>query len=430
MNSQKVKPASRRSFRAVLRTVPTIALVFVLAAFAQVALAQTETTLYTFCSLPNCADGTTPSTNLLLNANGALYGTAGGGGGDFAGGVVFELSLEGGETLLYNFTNLQEGLGPNGGLVQDSSGNFYGTTAGGGNDQHPCKKYAGCGLVYELSNGTETVLYDFLGTTDGFEPNGSLVRDKDGNLYGTTYNGGSVGGIAMNGTVFKISPTGSETVLHRFAEDKADGKFPNAGLVMDKHGNFYGTTIEGGVNGDYGPGIACDRECGVVYEMTASGTEKVLYAFRGSKNGDGAAPFDSLILDSKGNLYGTTYAGGSYGQGTVFELSPSGQETVLYSFSGTPDGGYPVGHLVMDSQGNIYGTTSFGGAHNQGTVFELTHAGAEKSLYSFTGGADGGSPLAGMVMDSQGNLYGTTFLGGNFNSTCQVGCGVVFKVTP
>ncbi|MGA2001896.1 MAG: choice-of-anchor tandem repeat GloVer-containing protein, partial [Terriglobales bacterium] len=284
--------------------------------------------------------------------------------------------------------------------------------------------------LYKLTNGSETVLYDFLGGTDGDEPNGSLVFDKTGNLYGTTYNGGSVGGIATNGTIFKVSPTGTETVLHRFAASKQDGEFPNAGLVMDKHGNFYGTTIDGGVNGDYGPGLPCTRECGVVYQLTAAGSEKVLYAFKGSKEGDGAAPLDSLILDSKGNLYGTTYAGGTYGQGTVFELTPAGQEIVLYSFSGTPDGGFPAGHLVMDSQGNLYGTTSYGGTYGQGTVFELTTGGVEKKLYSFTGGADGGSPLAGLVIDSQGNLYGTTFLGGNFNSICQVGCGVVFKVTP
>ena len=441
MNSKKTQTAPKdewkadegilgRNLMAILRRVPMFFLACALVPVAaQIASAQTETTLYTFCSLPNCTDGTIPGANLLWNAQGNLYGVAQGGGGNNAGGVVFELNPGGAETLIYSFTAINQGLGPNGGLVQDSAGNLYGTTVGGGHDKKPCKKLAGCGLVYKLTNGNETVLYNFLGTTDGDEPNGTLVIDNQGNLYGTTYAGGDGSGTPA-GTIFKVTSTGTETVLHRFGDVAADGKFPNAGVVMDKKGNLYGTTIYGGIDGNYGPGLICHNKCGVVFELTAAGVEKVLYAFAGSEKRDGAAPFAGLIMDSKGNLYGTTFAGGLYGQGTVFKLTPTGQETVLYSFGLPPDGGFPVGRLVLDAQGNLYGATAFGGAHAQGTVFKLTPSHQEKTLYDFTGGADGGQPLDGLAIDPQGNLYGSTFIGGNFSPQCIVGCGVVFKVAP
>lgn len=408
----------------------SLLLLVLLVTAPQSARAQTESVLYTFCSLPECADGTTPTPNLVMDAQGNLYGAAGGGSSSFFGGVVFELNLGGTETLLYNFAAINEGIGPNGGLVLDSAGSFYGTTAGGGYDKHPCKRLAGCGLVYKLTNGTEEVLYDFLGSMDGDEPNGSLVMDGHGNLYGTTFAGGGGNGIAKAGTIFEVSSTGTETVLHRFGADEKDGKFPNSGLVMDGKGNLYGTTTEGGDGGFYGPGVECTRSCGVVFEVNAAGVETVLYSFKGWRNKDGAAPVAGLILDGKGNFYGTTYAGGAYGMGTVFQITPAGKETVLYSFKGTPDGAYPVGRLAMDAQGNLYGSTSYGGHHNHGTVFELTSSKTEKRLYSFTGKADGGQPFDGLVMDPQGNLYGTTYVGGNFNSMCIAGCGVVFKVTP
>jgi len=415
------------SAKATLRMAALLALLFALLYGAvPMASAQTETVLYTFCSLPYCEDGTTPAAGLTLDSYGNLYGAAQGGDSDFYGGVVFQLSTKNKETEIFNFSAVQEGVAPNGALIRDSSGNIYGTTAGGGYDQGPCKGYFGCGLVYKLSNGDETVLYTFLGKSDGLEPNGGLVLDGKGNLYGTTYKGGG------GGTVFKVSPEGTETVLHRFAGGSKDGRYPSAGLVMDGDGNLYGTTSEGGgVNGDYLQGLACQGDCGAVFELTAAGDEKILYAFKGWTKEDGAGPFASLILDSQGELYGTTYAGGTYGYGTVFKLTSAGEESVLYSFLGSPDGQFPASRLLMDSHGNLYGTTVFGGVYGYGTVFEISASGKETVLYNFTGGADGAFPKDGLVMDGHGNLYGTTPMGGNFNeSSCPYGCGVAFKVSP
>ena len=398
-----------------------------LAAASQRAAAQTETVLYRFCALQYCADGTTPAATLVLDGQGNLYGAAAGGNSNFYGGVVFAVNSGGVESLVYDFAAINQGVAPNGALARDASGNLYGTTAGGGNNGPKCKKFYGCGVLYKLTGGVEQVLYTFLGESDGQEPNGGLILDKSGNIYGMTYRGGG-SGKGRPGTVFKVTPSGSETVLHRFGSSKGDGKLPTSGLLMDKKGNLYGTTSEGGARGFYGSGYKCQDGCGTVFEVTAAGVEKILYTFKGSAAGDGAAPFASLIMDQSGNFYGTTYAGGAYGYGTIFKLTPSGQETVLYSFVGQPDAGNPVGRLLIDGQGNLYGTTSFGGTYGAGAVFELTAAGAESVLYSFTGGADGASPFDGLVMDGTGNLYGTTELGGNFGNSCPVGCGVVFKV--
>jgi uncharacterized repeat protein (TIGR03803 family) len=400
-----------------------------LAAGSQRAAAQTETVLYAFCSQPYCADGTTPDATLVMDSAGNLYGAAAGGSSQFYGGVVFEVNSKNEEeSLVYDFAAIPQGVAPNGALARDTSGNLYGTTAGGGYDVGKCKKFYGCGVLYKLLEGSEQVLYTFLGGSDGQEPNGGLILDANGNIYGTTYRGG--GNAARPGTVFEVSPSGVETILHRFAAYKGDGRLPSGGLVMDKKGNLYGTTSEGGVDGFYGPGLECYEQCGTVFEVTAAGVEKTLYSFRGSKLKDGASPFDSLILDKKGNLYGTTYAGGLYGYGTIFELTTAGVEKVLYSFVGQPDAGNPVGRLLLDAKGNLYGTTSFGGTFGVGAVFELSASGKESVLYSFTGGTDGASPFDGLVMDAAGNLYGTTEIGGNFGNSCPEGCGVVFKVVP
>ena len=235
-----------------------------------------------------------------------------------------------------------------------------------------------------------------------------MIFDKEGNAYGTT----SYGGNYNQGTVFELTSEGTEKVLYSFGSQPGDGDSPFAGLVFDKQGNLYGTTALGGTYG-----------YGVVFELTSEGTEKVLYSF-GSQPGDGHYPNAGLVLDKKGNLYGTTPYGGTFGYGMVFELTSVGTKN-LYSFgSQSGEGHYPNAGLVLDNNGNIYGTNTYGGANGFGAVFELTSGGVEKILYSFQGPPDGYYPTAGLVFDKSGNLYGTTELGGVF------GDGTVFKLTP
>lgn len=227
------------------------------------------------------------------------------------------------------------------------------------------------------------------------QPYAGLVADKKGNLYGTTYAGGAAG----VGTVFKLARNGTETVLFSFGG--TDGQYPYAGLIADKAGNLYGTTSSGG-----------EYYSGVVFKVAANGSETVLHTFNGT---DGQFPYAELIADKAGNLYGTTTSGGNHGYGNVFKVTPGGTETSLYSFcsnNGCTDGDTPYGALIADEKGNLYGTTVEGGSDNFGTVFELTPSGTETVLYSFTGGNDGANPEAGLIADKSGNLYGATYLGG------------------
>jgi uncharacterized repeat protein (TIGR03803 family) len=297
-------------------------------------------------------------------------------------------------TVLHSFSGgTNDGAYPYAGLVMDSSGNLYGTTyVGGGGSE--CFG-VGCGTVFKLDiSGALTVLHSFSGS-DGKYPYAGLVRDSSGNLYGTTLYGGSIG----YGTVFKLETSGPLTVLHSC--DYSDGANPYAGLVRDSSGNLYGTTVGGGPSGDGG----------TVFKLDTSGTLTVLHNFSGS---DGAYPYAGLVIDSSGNLYGTTSQGGSYGYGTVFKLDSSGALTVLHNFSGS-DGGYPQAGLVRDSSGNLYGTTTYaGGSFGYGTVFKLDTSGVLTVLHSFPSGTnDGAYPYGGLVMDSSGNLYGTTAIGGS-----------------
>jgi len=288
---------------------------------------------------------------------------------------------------------------------------------------------------------TEKVLHNFDSNgKDGSVPEASLIFDSAGNLYGTTSNGGTHG----SGTVFEMMPKAgggwTETVLHDFYNDGKDGSLPAAGLILDAAGNLYGTTELGG-------GIGSTCLCGTVFELSPKAgrgwTEKLLHSF--SQNGkDGYEPLAGLILDATGNLYGTTSSGGVYGHGTVFEVSPAAgekwTEKVVYSFcsqSGCGDGDEPIGGLIFDPAGNLYGTTVTGGTgvcnnHGCGNVFELTpKAGGgwtETSLYSFCSQAlcsDGEFPEAGLSLDASGNLYGTTVQGGGVS-----GWGTVFEISP
>jgi len=337
-------------------------------------------------------------------------------------------------SVLYEFTGTADGANPAAGLVRDPRGNLYGTTGGGGIPGSCLGN--GCGVVFKLDQGgQQTVLhsFDFTGNGwDGAHPSGTLVRDPQGNLYGTTWLGGNgpcldpaTGFRVSCGTVFKLGRDGKETVIYNFTGYPGDGVGVPAGLVRDARGSLYGTTYWGGSGGS-----------GIVFKVDKDGHETVLHSFTGGS--DGANPWAGLIRDEQGNLYGTTDYGGSggcdngvvLGCGTVFKLDKDGHQTVLYSFTGA-DGAYPDAALFRDEYGNLYGTTLYGGggrcddgAHlGCGTVFKLDKDGQQTVLYSFTG-ADGACPAAALFPDEYGNLYGTTLYGGSFNA------GTVFKLTP
>lgn len=274
------------------------------------------------------------------------------------------------------------------------------------------------------------VLYNFSGGGDGSYPLSPLIRDKAGNLYGATLQGGAGSCYegAGCGSVFKLAPDGTKTILYSFNGGKSDGAGPNW-LILDKSGNFYGTTAAGG-----GSGCFDNLGCGTAFKLAADGTETVLHAFTGES--DGADP-TSVMLDRSGNLIGVATEGAtqycdSVGCGVIFKLAPDGTETVLYSFGGKSDGGNPVHGLVRDSDGNYYGATSGGGLSGCycGTVFKLDGHGNETVLYAFKGGSDGEFPYAGPIMDVAGNFYGTTEGGGDENCDYGLGCGTVFKVAP
>ena len=407
-----------------------------------------ESVLYSFTGGD---DGGYPFGGLLQDSAGNLYGATNSGGSAGAG-VVFKLDREGHETVLHTFTGADDGAYPIGDLIQDPAGNLYGTTSYGGAGG------AGAGVVYKLDpKGNLTVLYTFTGGNDGGYPYAGVTRDSAGNLYGTTNIGGSAGGA---GVVFKLDPMGNETVLYNFTGG-ADGGYPYAGVTRDAAGNLYGTTTYGGSPAGQGvvfkvdtngnetvlytftgkdgaspiAGVTRDSagnlygvtsgggssNLGALFKLDTTGKETVLFGFPAT---DGANPVAGVIQDSAGNLYGTTQGGGTDGAGLVFKLDGRGRETVLHTFTGGADGAEPLGGLIQDAAGNFYGTTEYGGAAGAGVVFKLDPNGNETVLYSFTGGADGAYPLAGVTMDSAGNLYGTTLDGGS------AGIGVVFKLDP
>ena len=345
------------------------------------------------------------------------------------------------ERTVHSFSSsLPGGSGPDAGLIADAAGNFYGVTQSDGPET--CEPFdpTGCGTVFELSpkaggGWTVTVLYNFHGE-DGWSPIGGLTLDSTGNLYGTTSLGGTGKCWSGNhtvvgcGTVFELSPAGggkwTHQILHSF-QATGDGASPEAGVIFDSSGNLYGTTASGGA-----------YYSGTVFQLTPSDgggwTETLLHQF-GSIVGDGGVPLSSLIFDSTGNLYGATYDGGIYGQGTVFEMSPGSggnwAETVLYSFQYvSSDGQNPQGGLVFDASGNLYGTTFLGGNRGYGTVFQVTNAGGvwtERLLHSFEysdTNHDGAFPCATLIFDGDGNLYGTTASGGSANG------GSVFEMMP
>jgi uncharacterized repeat protein (TIGR03803 family) len=361
-----------------------------IASTTQSARAQTFTTLHTFDST---TDGSFPEAGLVQARDGNLYGTTSRDGSS-GGGTVFRITPGGTLTTLYNFcANCIGGSGPYAGLIQASDGNFYGTTAFGGNLN--CD--GGCGTIFKMTpGGTLTTLYNFCpqtGCADGDSPSAVLMQASDGDFYGTA----GIGGIDNKGTVFKITLSGTLTILHSFTG--TDGANPNAGLVQATDGNFYGTASDGGANGD-----------GTVHKITPSGTFTTVHTF---DDAEGAFPA-GLVQASNGKLYGTTYSAGPGFNGTVFEINSAGALTTLHSFAG-PDGSSPYAGLVQGSNGTFYGTTSFGGANSEGTIFGITASGLLTVLYSFcsqSSCADGGWPTAPLVQRTDGSFYGTASIGG------------------
>jgi len=301
------------------------------------------------------------------------------------------------ESVLYNFTPTS-GYNPNAGVIFDAEGNLYGTASHGGPARH--------GVVYKLDPaGQETDLYSFtLTPDDGEMPKSGVTRDSAGNLYGTTY----YGGVAYAGVLYKLDPAGQETELHGFTGG-AGGGTPQAGVVLDSAGNLYGTACKCDSTGYYG----------VIYKFDTAGQYTVLHTFSGV---DGGMTVAGVVLDSAGNLYGTTSNGGAANMGVVYKLDTAGQLTVLHSFTGGADGGTPYAGVIRGSAGGLYGTTYLGGTANMGVVYKLDTAGQLTVLHNFTGGAGGEEPYAGVTLDPAGNLYGTALYGGTKNH------GVVYKL--
>ena len=379
-----------------------MAVLILLVTMATYALGK-ESVLYSFCAHPGCSDGSYPEAGVILDKAGNLYGTTNAGGS--GAGTVFTFTASSGElSTIYAFTGGEDGLGPNS-LAFDKKGNLYGTTEYGGG-AGGCSN-GGCGTIFELSlvsgTWTKNVLYRFAGGTDGSIPQAGVILDPHGNLYGTTWQGGT-GGF---GTVFELEHSESgwtEILLHTFSGN--DGSAPISGLIRDRSGNLYGTTSQGG-----------SANVGTAFRLSHNKEgwkETVLHSFTGS-DGDGAVPYaGSLALDSAGNLYGTTSAGGSVNSGTVFELirpkSRAVTESILYSFPGGSSGSAPYTGVIIDTAGNRYETTSIGGKRGDGTVFYLKNVGGkwtEKVLYSFDG-PNGSEPIGNLVFGDSGVLYGTT----------------------
>jgi uncharacterized repeat protein (TIGR03803 family) len=395
-----------------------VSLFAIMFAIATPAVAQQEVVLADFS---NPEGG--PGGGVILDAAGNLYGNTNF-GGTYGGGSVFELLPTAGggweQEMLYSFdTRGPGGFYPVASLIFDAAGNLYGTAPGNYDGR-------GDGCVFRLSrqadgDWTETVLHSFTNKQDGIQPGSAVIFDKAGNLYGVT----NYGGAHHYGTAYQLAPQADgswkETILHSFGNSKDDGQTPYASLTLDAAGRVYGSTLGGGTYGN-----------GTVFELAQKNgggwDYRILYEFPDSVS-DGGSPYGSLTFDASGNLYGTAGFGGADDRGLVFKLSPepggTWTETVLYSFNNSSDGGFPTAGVIFDAAGNLYGTTYAHGPYNSGSVFELSPAAGgswmETLLYTFTGKTDGGTPGAGVVLDNAGNLFGTTEMGGT-------GYGTVFEI--
>jgi len=375
--------------------------------------AQTFTTLYNFTG---GADGGVPFAGVIQDQAGNLYGATYYGGNLSCNppkgcGVVYEVSTAGTETVLHTFTGPpSDGAFPDAALVRDSNGDIYGTTQQGGSG---CEPY-GCGTVFKIDTaGVETVLYNFTGKSDGCNPSQGMVVDESGALFGTTPNCGSIN----KGTIFKIDSAGKFTVLHGFTG--SDGANPAGGyLTMDKSGNLYGVTQSGGL-----------FDNGELYKLSKGGKLTVLHSFRRDRDiRDGYYPIGSVVLDEAGHIYGTTNAGGSHFAGTIWKVVKKGKETILHDFGWGAGGCRPQDGVTRGSNGNLYGVTYRCGASHQGTLYELSAEGKLTLLHSFNG-SDGKYPIGEVLRTINGTLFGTTEEGGSGNCS-GYGCGTVWKYVP
>lgn len=351
--------------------------------------AQTFTTLYNFTG---GADGGEPLAGVIHGLDGELYGTTIGGGDlncdlPYGCGVVYKLNTGGTETVLHRFSG-SDGASPSTPMARDNAGNFYGTTGEGGSGD--CG--GGCGTVFEIdSEGNETRLYSFSGGSDGCNPDQGLIVSKSGVVYGTT----AGYGCSSYGTIFKVDRAGNLTTLHTFLGP--DGASPMYGhLLIGKSGNLYGTTEVGGGFG-----------YGVLYRLSTDGTLTVLHSFSYGTS-DGCRPYGSVARDKAGNFYGTTIQCGSNNFGTIWKVSETGEETILHSFAGgSSDGCYPSAGVTRDSEGNLYGVTGACGADAAGTLYELSTSGNITLLHSFAY-SDGYGPNGEVLRTQKGELFGTT----------------------
>ena len=380
-----------------------------------VAHSQALTTLYNFQG-PS-ADGQEPCA-LTSGPNGTLFGVTYFGGA-FNFGTVFNVDASGHETVLHSFTDGKDGENPCSRLSTGSGGTLYGTTIYGAKEN---------GTVFQIQGDHLNAAYDFPGGPLGSFPS-SVVEGPDGALYGTTSQGGGTQCPGGCGTIFKLDLLGHETVLHTF--QGLDGAFPAAGVICDKRGNLYGTTESGGATAGNN---SCPDGCGTVFKLAASGKFTTLHKFTGGSS-DGWFVATGPVVDPEGNLYGTTSGGGAYNAGTIYEITAAGEAKILYSFAGAPDGAVPE-QITRAANGNLFGVTDEGGSlectvgvSGCGTVFELDATGAETVLYRFNGIVDGAAPVGPVVLDSRGNIYGTTAEG--IKGACSVfslGCGTVWKL--
>jgi uncharacterized repeat protein (TIGR03803 family) len=348
----------------------------------EITLAGKLTTLYSFCSQSNCADGSGPYGGLVLGRDGNFYGTTSQGGADGVSGTVFRIKPGGTLTTLHSF-NGADGAAPRAPMILATDGNFYGITQNGG-------PIFNAGTIFKITpTGTLTTLHS-LGSGDGSFANGPLVQGADGNFYSTTEMGGAHG----FGTIFKITPSGSFTTFYSF--DSTDGSAPACGLVLAADRNLYGTTYQGGSNN------TCPNGCGTVFKITTKGTLTTLHNFDST---EGANPIAALIQATDGNFYGTTYAGGTANWGTVFKITPSGTVKTLHSFAGS-DGAQPYGPVTQATSGNLYGTAYIGtSGASEGTLFEIL---------------TGLSPFVGFVSNGGKVGQGVGILGQGFTGTSGV----------